>query len=79
MARLLIKEFIEAHRDERDINGTRKWTQDKVAAAAGATPATIAKYFKGHGTYIDLDLVEKMARLFGVSICDLIESDTKEK
>jgi DNA-binding Xre family transcriptional regulator len=76
MARLLVKETV----DRLNADGTgKKWTISGLAEAAGVAHVTISKMWHGHNVFIDLNILERVAQVLGVSICELIESDTKQK
>ncbi len=76
MARLLVKETV----DRLNADGTgKKWTISGLAEAAGVAHVTISKMWHGHNAYVDLDILERVARVLGVSLYDLIETDTDAK
>jgi DNA-binding Xre family transcriptional regulator len=78
MARLLVKEVVDRINVESG-TGKKTWTISTLAEAVGVAHATIAKMMHGHNVFIDLNILERVAQVLDVSICELIESDTKQK
>ena len=78
VARLLVKEVVDRINAE---SGTEKktWTISGIAEAAGVAHVTVSKMMHGHNVYVDLNILERVARVLGVSLYDLIETDTDAK